>query len=386
MITSLVRLPEYGANGVVISGTKFGGIYSTAMMCDPINNMFVSGRELRGIHGLFKYKMDVDCSAVGRIYSIIFITDTDLEIGKRNLNDLQMIEIFPIYAREVALEGYNTPLRSNVILNLRGINRLFGRIMMLPEVCTIVDAFSHMRKIGTQVTHPSIEAKLRNVHCDLATLYPITSEIGDKYMVGGDDMSRYELDMTIEYGCIKAGYLPQIVTTLLCAHYIGEIIKFLDQHYLDSMINMAVRQSEVDQAQYYEYIHLCDDECPRYVFKDDFDCMDAMLFYSAMLPRADFKVACVPTVAESGTLFNPSTMSAAPMTSYDKISKFSRAVLDVFNGGGSWANSLSLDAAGSYLEDIWFYNKANELSAYVDLVWWILAAGGGLLNAKNVFI
>ena len=41
---------------------------------------------------------------------------------------------------------------------------------------------------------------------------------------------------------------------------------------------------------------------------------------------------------------------------------------------------------GSYLEDIWVWSTDDELVCYIDLVWWILASGGGLINSNQIYV
>ena len=107
-----------------------------------------------------------------------------------------------------------------------------------------------------------------------------------------------------------------------------------------------------------------------------------------MLKTQDFDIVCpgtgyvTPPVCR-GLDVNVD-INTFSVDNYNILEGFNRAARSEFESDTLADKQLKITC--SYLEDMWVYDSENNLIRYLDLVWWILAAGAGLINISSVCI
>lgn len=385
MIESIVPLPEFANAGTVIHGIYTGGgIYGTEDEIPDCPELHLGGRDIEIQPSiLFKYKMIVTVPLKERQYHIVFVSTTKLNI--LNLRDTEEAVIFPLYVREYPTNGKKPVLRSNAILSMKGINRLF-EFMNVGEVASMAEAIYHLMNrvhIDDFSRFPKYAAE-HMYATGLGTLAPTPPNLG-VLMAAPDGACAEELDTITDYGCILSGYLPTEIVTILTSECMRQILPFVDPHHTRSLTTTSVLSAMKDWGSLCSWIHKWDEQTPRYETTSIGESVKDILFYGASFHTIDFDIECDPSLMHGRQqMFDPyNCMSINPQESPGYIIQFGNAI---FNHLGFNQFEGYCRVVGSYLEDLWIYDRQGELLCYIDLVWWILAQGGGLLNSNAVFI
>lgn len=385
MINSIVNLPEFSQPGTIIDGTKYGGVYPSSMVKDIVNAQ-ISGRQFPIVGGLSKYKLRVT-DMYGKMGDIVFVTLEPLDLY--NFRNSQSVEIFPIYLRESPCAGYSSHFLSSIILNVAAINRLFERLVV-PHVCNVAYAIQYAVSKLTNDIHHIPEWVLDN-KCDprYATLACVDDTLMEDLVHGGNDAANRLQDLASKT-CVPMGLISGEWDAILSSNYFLQLMGIFDPSHYNSLIEMSVR-SAVDQYQsYFSIIHNCEPPYgDKYFSKQTENGVDRLLYYSTLFKTQDFDIVCpgqpgymTPPVCRGLDVnFDMNTFS---VDNYNILDGFNRAVRSEFHS--DLIGNEQLKVTCSYLEDMWIYDSENNLIRYMDLVWWILAAGAGLINISSVCI
>jgi hypothetical protein len=150
-----------------------------------------------------------------------------------------------------------------------------------------------------------------------------------------------------------------------------------------------VNQVKEDFSLYYDWVHMTDDVCPRYFNSDPDGTMPFLLYQHALSNSPDFEAIGGPEVLDPvfGNSFDGTFNVGKTALMNDSVSAWLvRDIYQLITLSNMTNPGKRVKIVGSYMEDIWVWSKDNELVCYIDLVWWILAAGGGLINQNQVYV
>ena len=384
MINSIVNLPEFSQPGTIIDGTKYGGIYPSSMVKD-ISNIQIGGRQFPIVGGLCKYKLRVT-DMYGKMGDIVFVTLEPLDLY--NFRNSQSIEIFPIYLRENPCSGYSSHFLSSIILNVAAINRLFTKLGV-PNVCNVAYAIQYAVSRLTNDIHHIQEWVLDN-KCDprYATLACIDDTLIEDLTYGGNDAANRLQDLAGR-ACVPSGLVAGEWDAILGSNYFLQLMGIFDPSHYNSLIEMSVRSVADQYPSYFSVIHKCEPPYgDKYLSRQSANSIDRLLYYSTMFKTQDFDIVCpgtgyiTPPVCR-GLDVNVD-INTFSVDNYNILEGFNRAARSEFESDTLADKQLKITC--SYLEDMWVYDSENNLIRYLDLVWWILAAGDGLINISSVCI
>lgn len=384
MINSIVNLPEFSQPGTIIDGTKYGGIYPSSMVKD-VSNIQIGGRQFPIVGGLCKYKLRVT-DMYGKMGDIVFVTLEPLDLY--NFLNNQSIEIFPIYLRENPCAGYSSHFLSSIILNVAAINRLFTKLGV-PNVCNVAYAIQYAVSRLTNDIHHIPEWILDN-KCDprYATLACIDDTLIEDLTYGGNDAANRLQDLAGR-ACVPAGMVSGEWDAILSSNYFLQIMGIFDPGHYNSLIEMSVRSAAEQYSSYFSIIHNCEPPYgDKYLSGQSANSMDRLLYYSTLFKTQDFDVVlpgagyATPPVCK-GLDVNVD-INTFLVDNFNILAGFNRAIRSEVRP--DIIPDEQLKVTGSYLEDMWVYDSENNLIRYIDLVWWILAAGAGLINISSVCI
>ena len=394
MIDSIIPLPEYCSRGKsgfgrpCLDGTRYCGLYSGMCMFDDITDLRVDGRQLYIPENMFKYKLQLTDYQVNRIYTIIGLTDREIDLFSPRHDRNNEAVFYPLYVREYSRSGAMRAKNGNTFLWIPGINRLFEDIGV-PSVCSLVDAFEHCMSIGAVQDFSGIPDCIKDHALDarFATLAPYPDDVMIS-VVDGEYDDIHVLNQVVDECCVLEGYFSDRLMYCLNCQRFGQLIPLIDPHHRNSMISECVAYANSTWSVMYSWVHKTDDSCPRYAYRDVSECIASMLHMTSLMNTLDFDIRCLPPSqlqeTQSGG-FNPLTFNPAEVGKFPIINKMSDLVHTLFSQG-YFANTTDYHGVGSYLEEILIYDSDNELVCYIDMVWWILATAYGLLNHKCVYI
>lgn len=384
MINSIVNLPEFSQPGTIIDGTKYGGIYPSSMVKD-ISNIPIGGRQFPIVGGLCKYKLRVT-DMYGKMGDIVFITLEPLDLY--NFRNSQSIEIFPIYLRENPCAGYSSHFLSSIILNVAAINRLFTKLGV-PNVCNVAYAIQYAVSRLTNDIHHIPEWILDN-KCDprYATLACIDDNLIEDLTYGGNDAANRLQDLAGR-ACVPDGLVVGEWDAILSSNYFLQLMGIFDPGHYNSLIEMSVRSAADQYSSYFSIIHDCEPPYgDKYLSRQSANSMDRLLYYSTLFKTQDFDIVLPGTGYVTPPVCKGLDVNVDINTflvdNFNILAGFNRAIRSEVRP--DIIPDEQLKVTGSYLEDMWVYDSENNLIRYIDLVWWILAAGAGLINISSVCI
>lgn len=388
MINSIIPLPEFAAPGTTICGMCKGGIFNCDDFAD-IPEMHIIGRNITIYPDqINKYKLRLVDYGTHKTYTIVFATFEKLDIY--NLRNNPLVEIFPLYLREYCEPGVISPLKSNLMVFIPGINRLFQK-MNIPPVLNLAQTLYHvMEHLGAFSDNSHIPKYLleRMYSKEYGTLACAPETVVNSIFMGGIE-AQQELDATTDYCCILDGYVAREANFVMHQVFLRDILPLMDPNHAMDPTSLSVLNAMQDWGLYYTWIHERDDNCPRYQTHTATEEMPYLLFATGMFNTVDYKIECAPPSVTniSGNLFDANLIrSTNKLPDYNILTKFRQAVRCQVHRDYEYDLSSTVTAIGSYLEDLYIYDKSNDLIAYFDLVYWILAAGAGLYNQNAVIV
>lgn len=386
MITSIIKLPEFSPGNVSIYGESPGGIYSSQYI-DDVQFPQKRGRVIPIGTNIFKYKIRVT-EPYGKVVDVIILSFSPI-----TGNSDPYTEIFPVYLRETTTNGFNTHFLSSVIFNVESINRFFSAIGT-PHVTTIADVLSYgVSRYTSDISH--IPYEILDNKCDkrYATLATIPDDLMERFC-GGCEGDREYLQREVSSSCVTEGIITGEIKRVFNANCWFEIAPFVDHKHTLSFIELMIRSVE---SQFSFYHSLINSKHPPYdpVYKNcNKGCMDSLLYLTSMLPDIDFTMkftvdrgtpVSMDRINMQTCVFNEngSTCSTPARLNWNICKQFQQYLCGECNVIPS---DGQLIVTGSYLEDLWVYDSSDELVTYIDLVWWNLAAGAGLINISSAYI
>jgi len=407
MITSIVQLPEFAKVGTtVIDGTTTGGIYPSSIMANVQRvQTQMSGRKFLIFEGLSKYKVRV-LDMYGKICDIVFATLDPIDLN--DLRSCASVEIFPLYLRENPCMGYSSHFLSSIILNVASINRMFNSISNRMfssylsaqiggtpgQVCSLQYVFNYaLKRMSSDISH--IPDWILDNKADLryATLSPIPDTTMTDFLYG-ENGAGDRLRETANKSCVPIGLVTGEIESVFNATNMWTLAMLLDCNHLNSLIELSIRSAVSDYATYFSLIH--NHHPPyesTYISRSASGKMDRLLYCESLLKTQDFSVNLRTGLGRSH-MAPPNgcgldvnfDISNFQIQNYNILEMFNLCVRYETAYTSLEAEYSPLRVTGSYLEDLWVYNNEGELVAYIDLVWWIVAAGAGLINISSVCI
>ena len=389
MIISVIELPSF--DGARVGNAHIDGINSRcAVFTDDVygdSAIPTSGRAFTINREWKKYKLR--CTGSGcenKFFDIICCANGTIDI--RNPNPL--VRIYPLYVRIVTRFGVMpmSGLRGNVFLNSPGINDLFKDYNVAQGVCSIVDVFDYLLSNYMDVTEHLPDCLLEHkVYREFATLFPIKDCIGSLILEGGS-YARSQLRDQVNFSCVWKGEIPLDVLTVLGCRCLKQVIPLVDRTscYLDLEATLT-NEVRDDFSIYYDWIHMVDDVCPRYFNSDPDGTMPHLLYQHALSSSPNFQAIGGPEVLDTmfGSSFDGAFNIGQTINMSDTVSTWLvRDIYQIISLSHMTNPGKRVKIVGSYMEDIWVWSTSNELVCYIDLVWWILASGGGLINSNQI--
>lgn len=392
MITSIIKLPSFdGVSGIPtsINGIHYrGSIFSPEVYGDD-GYVPHCGRAFSIYTQWKKYKLR--CTGGGfdnKFFDVICCADGEINWRAPDMS----VRIYPLYIRIVTNTGVMplSGIRGNVVLNIPGINRLFGDYHTGQQVCGLVDLLHYLLNTDMDVIENIPDYVLDDkVHDKLTTLFPIKDSIGTLLLEGGD-YARAQVRDQVSFSCVWHGEIPFEVLTVLQCKTLRQLLPLIDTMACSLDINsVLVNEVEDDFHVFYSWIHHTDDVSPRYLHTDPDRSIPHLLYQHALANSPDFEVCGGAEVLDPawGNTFDGNFMIGKQTCVTDTVSKW--LVLDIYHLitlSGMTSPGKRVRIVGSYMEDIWVWSTDNELVCYIDLVWWILASGGGIINSDQVYV
>jgi len=386
MITSIVHLPEFAPPGTVLRGSKYGGLYPPEFVND-IQFIQVSGRDLPIDHNLYKYKLRVT-EQYGRMFDVVMATTGPI-VGTGLVSVDPSTVVYPLYLREVICNGYNSHYISSVILNTEGISRLLTERLGIQGVTTITSIMEHgIQRYVSDIDHIPTEILEHNCDPRLATLVPMRNTFMENFVRGGSTAGDMLRDI-VSLACVPYGYVGAETSVVINARVLQDILGLIDPYHSRSMIELMISSVDRDYSSYFSLINTKHPPYEQvYMHSDQTGDIDKLLYVSTMFGSADFTI-------EFQDLYNPKDMlswkkfdvaksdteTICKSTSYITWEFRESLINHIQHPLGEYAKVV-----GSYLEDMWVYDRQGELIAYFDLVWWFLTAGAGLINISSAYI
>ena len=390
MIVSVIQLPSFNGNrGITtISGLhNRGSVFTDDVYGDKL--IPPCGRAFAIQPCWKKYKLR--CTGAGcdfKYFDVVCCTTGDLDWRRPD----KLVSVYPLYVRIVTKTGVMpmSGLRGNVFLNIPGINDLFSDFNTAQRVCGIVDVFDYLLSNYMDNTEHLPDCVLdQKVHREFTTLFPLKDNVGSLILEGGD-YARAQIRDQVNFSCVWKGEIPFDVLTVLQCRSLRQLLPLIDTIACSLDMNaMMTREVEDDFSLYYEWVHKTDDVCPRYFCTDPDGTVPHLLYQQALANSPDFEAYGGAEVLDPawGNTFDGSFMLGKQTNVTDTVSKW--LVLDIYHLitlSGMTNPGKRVSIVGSYMEDIWVWSKDKELVCYIDLVWWILASGGGLINADQIYV
>lgn len=395
MITSIIQLPSFDGTAVgrttCIEGLNnrysvfTDDVYNTDFdaATPPSGRAFVINPEWK------KYKLR--CTVGGnenKFFDVVCCTNGIIDL--RNPNPV--IRVYPLYVRIVTRLGVMpmSGLRGNVFLNIPGINDLFKDYNVTQGVCGIVEVFDYLLSNYMDATDHLPDCLLEHkVHREFATLFPIKECIGSLMLEGGD-YAKAQLRDQVNFSCVWKGEIPFDVLTVLQCRFLQQLLPMINTVSCSLDIGaIMVNQAKEDFSLYYDWVHMTDDVCPRYFNSDPDGTMPHLLYQHALANSPDFEAIGGSEILDPmfGNSFDGAFNIGKTATMNDTVSAWLvRDIYQLIALSHMTNPGKRVKIVGSYMEDIWVWSEDNELVCYIDLVWWILAAGGGLINLNQVYV
>lgn len=390
MIDSIVELPEYaGVKGstVEIRGERYSSFYSGYEIAD-ITKVSSDGRILMIPPMWYKYKIQLTDYQVNRIYSIIGVTNHRLNLSVPYPDRGNEVEFYPLYVREYTRSGAMRAKNGNVFLWTPGINRLFEKWMKVP-VMSVAEAFRYIISMGGVQEFEHVPSEIADNHLDtrFGTLAPYPDDVAFNLIDGDSYVSRGILQRAVDQCCVPEGYFSDRLLYCLHAERFGQLNCLIDPHHADSMLSMCVNRAADEWSGWYSWVHLTDDDAPRYLTFDRSESIAQLLYCASLIPTSDFYIECMSAkvAPPRPDAFNPFTMNRSTVDAYTIYQRLSECVHNLFMCD-YYRDTRQFKFAGSYLEELCIYNESKELIGYIDQVWWILATAYGLLNQTSIHI
>ena len=392
MIDSIVRLPEYIKPEsppplIGINGERACCLYS-GMGNDNILDLKHDGRYLNVPSYLFKYKLQLTDYSKNRIYSIVGVTDVELDLSRPNPDPRCEVNFYPLYFREYIRSGMSRNTGGNTFFYIPGVNRLFSELG-LPDVCSLADGFYHCMDIGAVMDFANVPDEIgdRLLDSRFATTAPYPDDVLIHLIDSSDYSARSILNRAVSDCCVVEGQFSDRLIYCMDVKRFGQLNCLIDRCHANSIIEQCVNNASGCWGAYYQWVHLTDDDCPRYLAIDRNESIAQMLHCAALVPTPDFKIECMPSnIAPSvPNVFNPFRMEDNILDSRSVPIRMSSLVHDLFSVE-RFVDTNKYSVHGSYLEEMLIYDSRNELVGYIDEVWWMLATAYGLLNYNAVII
>ena len=390
MITSIIKLPSFDGSSAKGSAYIDGLNSRCAVFTDEVyceTGVPPSGRAFAINPVWRKYKLRCMCCE-NKFFDIVCCADGDIDLRRQNT----FTRIYPLYVRIVTKFGVMpmSGLRGNVFLNIPGINALFKDYNVAQDVCSIVDVFDYLLSNYMDSTSHLPDCLLEHkVHREFATLFPIKDCIGTLMLEGGE-YSRTQLRDQVNFSCVWKGEIPLEVLTILGCRCVRQLLPLVDpvSCQLD-LGSVLVNEVKNDFSLYYEWIHKTDDVCPRYFNSDPDRTMPHLLYQHALSSSPDFCAIGGADILDPmyGNSFDGSFNIGKTATMTDTVSAWLvRDIYQIITLSHMTHPGKRVKIVGSYMEDIWVWSTDSELVCYIDLVWWILASGGGLINSNQIYV
>ena len=371
MISSIVRLPEFSVPGTIIQGINESSCFTPHVLCTW------GGRNIALMPNMCKYKIKLTDIVHGRVYTIVFVTFSELDLNR--FSNSAGVEIFPIYLREYPIPGAEMYSDSNLAVYIPGCNRLFERLG-IPAVCSVNTAIhrimDHMALDSYDFVPKYVGENLLSY--DWGTASPVKDDLTEVVVGGQATADRF--NSIVDQHCILQKYFSTEVECIMRMMLFGQMIPIIDPTNKLDPLTISVRNSEQESSAYYAWIHKTDDSFPRYVTDDSYNFMNSIIYSTSCINSFEYRF----NVDSDATLFDPVTLRSSTM-SYNRILN---AVADSADSQCQLNPNPLISSVwiivGTYIEDLCMYDRNNELIAYIDFVWWILASASGLVN-QDIF-
>ena len=392
VIDSIIRLPEYIKPEsppplIGINGERACCLYS-GMGTNDILDLKHDGRYLSIPSYLFKYKLQFTDYQKNRIYEIVGVTTAELDLSRPNPDPECAIDFYPLYFREYVRSGVARNTGGNTFLHIPSINRLFAELG-IPDVCSLAQGFYHCMEIGAVMDFNNVPDEIgdRLIDPDFATTAPYPDDVILHLIDATSYSSRSILQQAVADCCVVEGQFSDKLRYCMNVKRFGQLGCFIDRCHTYSLVEQCVREAQTNWGVIYEWVHLTDDGCPRYLAMDRSESIAQMLHCASLVPTPDFTIECTPAKIAPGIPngFNPFNFRNERLDSRSVPIRMSTLVHDLFSSE-YFVNTNKYSVVGSYLEELLIYDQRNEMVGYIDQVWWILATAYGLLNYNSVII
>lgn len=372
MISSIVQLPEFSCPGTVIHG-KNDWSRPQSFVPDDRNLYMWGGRDIIIPRNIYKYKIRMTDLIRGRIYTVVFVTFSALDLV--HFKNSAGVEIFPLYAREYTTPGAEKYSNSNLALYIPGCNRLFDRLG-IHQVCSVTSAIyrviDHLALYSYDHLPRYISENL--LSHEWGTTHPNTDDL--VALVEEGDCERFKY--LVDEHCILQRYFSVTLEGIMQMQMFGQMIPMIDPTHSMDPITLKVRDSAVDYPAYYSLIHSENYLGSCYVSNDINDSVNRLIYAASCIDAFEFSVNCATVQPGSARTLNPITLREQSHVTSPTIASIAQAA------NMQLASANAGTVVGSYLEDLLIYDADHGCVAFIDVVWWILASATGLVN-QDIF-